>query len=602
MKKILALALCLVTILSCFVGCEFGEASKKVEDKGATIQIYMSSEVYNFDPLQAYIDDASQQVMSLLYEGLFTLNADGKRVKAACKSYRIVDNDREHYIEFTIRESYWSDGRQVSAADYVDAFQRALETEATHPAAAMLMGIKNAYDIKHATGDRPLSIDDLGVTDVGVNILKVEFDHTVDYELFMDYMASPLLVPLRRDIYTKADEWASNASILVANGPFFVRSVTPGDSLILERNPFYNRDPEEDSVKKAVTPWRLKINYDKTVDENLTDFINGDVLYMAELPIEARTSMADQIKEAKTGSMSQLSVFFNTKDDLLSNAKVRKALSMALSRKAIAELLVYATPATGIIGSGVYETTYKNKTLFSEVSGKLFAEDANKAGAQALLDEAGVTSGKITITYRDTPADEAVFQYIKSVWGDLGFTVKGDNKLDFTHRVDDNEYDMYYNDFYHAYAAGEFQVMLVDMLMNSTDPFSTLAPFAKQFSGNKIELQSVVGDETGEETEDTIIETPHVTGFDNETYNQLIADAFAITSDNAERAALLHQAENLLAEECPVAPLVEYRKFYVISKDLSGYKTTAYGLGNFNKVKMKSYDPDTEAPKKQPEA
>ncbi len=660
MKKILALVLCLVTVLGCMTGCEFDFSEKKQEDRGATIQLYMSSELYSFDPAQAYIDDAAQQVLGLMYEGLFTLGKDGSRVKAGCKSYKIVDNERNHYIEITIRKSFWSDGRQVQAQDYVFAFKRAIETESTNEAAAMLMDIKNAYNIKHAAGDKPLSIDDLGVTDVGTNVLKIEFEETIDYEQFLDYLASPLLVPLREDVVNRAEQWASNSSIIVCNGPFFIRTFDPGEGLVLERNSYYNRDPEDDSIKKAVTPYRLKIDFKKNAEENLTAFLNGEIEYIAELPIEARTSQAGQIQTVKTNSMSQMTLLFNTEDELLADAKVRKALSMALSRSEIAKKVVFAKPATGVVASGVFETTAKAKKMFSEVSGTLFAPDANVDGAKALLKEAGVSKGTITVTYRNTAADAAVFEYVKGVWEGLGFKVEGNNKLDFTAWVDKNEYDQRSDDFYEAYKAGDYQVMIYDMLMSSTDPFSVLAPFAKDFSGNKIELSTVgnieaeteapetkapetkvpetaapeTGDaetgaaetdaaetnaaeteaveteapETKAETEaaqeskpeteaaeqEEAIEKPHVSGFDNDKYNELIAKAFAIKEDNAERAALLHEAEKLLAEECPIAPLVEYQKYYMISGNLSGYKTAVYGIANFNKVNLKTYKPEEE--------
>jgi len=468
------------------------------------------------------------------------------------------------------------------------------------------MDIKNAYDIKHASGDKPLSIDDLGVTDEGIDVLKIVFDDTIDYEQFLDYLASPLLVPIREDLVLKAEEWASNSSIAAFNGPFFIRNFTPEEVLTLERNSYYNRNPEEDSLKKAVTPYRLVINLqvpkdvEKTIGEyNLDAFVNGEIDYIGELPIDARTSMADQIKVVETGTMNQMAILFNTKDDVVGSAKVRKALSLALDRTKIAELLVFASPATTIVGNGVYETTRKAKTLFKDVSGDLFAPTANLTEAKKLLGEAGVSSGKITVTYRPTAADTAVFGYVKGVWEGLGFTVEGKNDLTFDHEVDKNEYDLYWNEFYHAYAKGDFQVMIYDMLMSSSDPFSILAPFALPFSGNKVELASLGNVETGDtEVSDEVIQTPHVSGFNNETYNKLITDAWNIKSDNADRAALLHDAEELLAEECPVIPLIEYQRYYIVSDDLSGVKTTSFGITDFRKMKLKTYDPETAPPKK----
>lgn len=584
MKKVLALVLCMLMLLSALTGCKFdeGDKRKQQEDKGAIIQLYSTAEIYNFDPLEAYIDDAAQQVLGLLYEGLFTINAQGKRVNALCKSYKIVDKDKEHYIEFKLRNSYWSDGRQVQAQDFVYAIKRMVESEAFSEAASMLMDVKNAYDIKHATGDKPLSIDDLGVTEEGVTVLRIAFDYKIDYEQFLDFLASPWLVPLREDCVNKAAEWASNPTIFVCNGPFFVRSFVPGDAMIIERNQYYGRDPEEDSIKKAVTPYRLKIDFHKDAAENLTDFLAGSVYYMGELPVDARTAQADSIKAVDANTMSEMTLLFNTKNELLANKDLRKALSISLDRQKIAEILVYASPATGIITPGVFENGSKNKTMFSEVSGNLISASADLNTAKSLIASAGASGKTITVTYRPTSQDEAVFQYIKGVWEGLGLTVKGVNNLTYEEFEDENAYKMYYNKFHDAYQSGDYEVMIYDLTMSSTDAFSTLAPFAKEFSGNKVMLKSFESDE--------VEATPHVSGYDSEAYNKLIADAFAIKEDRAAKTALLHDAEKMLVEDCPIAPLAVYQRYYLVSGELSNLKVGAYGTTVFTKVKLKDWE------------
>ena len=74
MKRILALTLCLVMLVPLFVSC----GSKDEEDKGAIIRTYMTSDIYNFDPIYAYTDDAATKIMGMIYEGLFRLDENGK--------------------------------------------------------------------------------------------------------------------------------------------------------------------------------------------------------------------------------------------------------------------------------------------------------------------------------------------------------------------------------------------------------------------------------------------------------------------------------------------------------------------------------------------
>ena len=568
MKKTLALILCLLMTLTAFAGC--ANDGKTEEDKGADIQLYLSSEIYSFDPATAYVDDAASQVLGLIYEGLFTIDKSGKRVKTGCDSYKIVDDEDNHYIEFTLKYSCWSDGIQLQARDYVYTFKRILDPASHNEAASMLMDIVGAADVK--AGDSP---DNLGVYDVGMTTLRVEFNQTVDYERFMDFMASPAMVPLREDVVNKvASDWATNSQIIVCNGPFMIRSFTAGDSLILERNQYYRRDLEHDGLKKYVTPYRLTINFKSTVEENFQAFLDGSIYYDAEIPLAERTSY---LKQAKTyDTMSETALMFNTSSELLSDANVRYALSIALDRKAIAELLTFATPATGLITNGVYETNRKGKTMFAEKSGELISASANLSEAESLL--SGAKKGTITVTYRNNQADAAVFEYIKGVWETLGYTVEGRAKLTYSSYQSENEYDLLHDQYIDAYQNGDFEVILIDYQMLSTDAFPNLAQFALKYSG------SAVADV--ENNDFTMM--PHVSGYNSEAYNELIDRAYA-EKDAAARAAILHEAESMLIKDCPIAPLVVNQRAYLISGELSGYKISGFGSSVFTKVKLKNY-------------
>ena len=84
MKKVFALLLCLVMILCAVPSC----AKTADDDKGATLNVYMASELFSFDPATAYVDDAATQILGLIYEPLFTFDQNGKRVNGCCKSTR----------------------------------------------------------------------------------------------------------------------------------------------------------------------------------------------------------------------------------------------------------------------------------------------------------------------------------------------------------------------------------------------------------------------------------------------------------------------------------------------------------------------------------
>ena len=416
MKKIIALLLCISAVLMASAGCTKDLTN---EDPGAIIPVYLSTEITNFDPAYSNLDKATTKVLGLIYEGLFSADSKGKPVKNQAKSVKVLDRPSDDYyaIEITLKNAYWSDGTQVQAADYIYAWKRILESEFRGEAASMLFAIKNARDVNR--GD--LSIDDLGVTDVASNVLRIEFEGKTDYNKFYEYLASPMLVPLRENAVDKVTaDWSSSSQILVGNGPFFVRTYTPGEKLVLERNRYYYRNIEEDSIKKSVTPYRLVINYKKTAEENLADFESGDLVYLSEIALSKRADYSS--KASVSESMSVLSFIFNTKTAPFDNADVRNALSLALDRSKIADILVFAKPAAGLISDGVFEKSPSSKKSFrSGASEELISASANVDSAKALLKKAGVNGGDIKLTIHDRDTDKAVAEYVKTVWESLGF-------------------------------------------------------------------------------------------------------------------------------------------------------------------------------------
>ena len=67
----------------------FTSCSKKDDDPGADIHLFLSSRLYDLDPTLAIVDDDAAQVLSLLYEPLFKLGENGKVDYALAKSYKI---------------------------------------------------------------------------------------------------------------------------------------------------------------------------------------------------------------------------------------------------------------------------------------------------------------------------------------------------------------------------------------------------------------------------------------------------------------------------------------------------------------------------------
>lgn len=316
MKKLIAFLLCISTLLCVLAGCGKKDQIED-EDMGAYVNMYISDPVYNFDPALAYTNESTLKIVSLLYENLFVLDKNGEPQKSLVKSYKI--NKKENTMLITLRnDAFWTDGTVVSANDVVFAWQRILDSSRSFDAASLLYNVKNAKAAKE--GNVP-SIDDVGIKALNKSKLQIEFEEGVDYDSFIRNLASYALCPLRSDVVERTEkeiDWAKSTTTIVTSGPFRIRSVSydPASAgITLERNPYYHRNYMKDKVDKAVTPYRLIIDYTKSAEDIYSDYENGELFYVGDIPFALRSKYtAEEWADIATvfESQSTHSYIFNT--------------------------------------------------------------------------------------------------------------------------------------------------------------------------------------------------------------------------------------------------------------------------------------------------
>jgi len=207
---------------------------------------------------------------------------------------------------------------------------------------------------------------------------------------------------------------------------------------------------------------------------------------------------------------------------------------------------------------------------FREEAGSVYSTTAKPSDAQALLQQAGVTSGKFAITYRtDRAYDAKVAEYAKGVWEALGFTVT----------LKGLELDAYETALYE----GDFDVIALDYQTLSTNAYSALAPFAHEYSGSVV---SVGINSSGI--------APHVTGFVSEAYSKLL-DEILLETEREDRVKKLIELEKLLAEECPAVAMTFYVNNYLASSEMKDLETNRYGVVDFTNATLKKYQEKNEA-------
>ena len=600
-KRIVALLVALLMLVTCFVSCGKSEEQEKDTDRGAYISMYLADEVYDFDPANAYNNASALKVVSLLFAPLFSLNEDGNVKKELVDTYSIYEDAKasEYKLTLKLKPTYWSDGTQISANDVVFAWKRILEVEATSEAASLLFDIKNARAVK--AGD--LSIDALQIYAVNTTTLEIYFEEklddkgnpNIDYDGFMRNLTSYTLVPLREMIVSRTTDWAKKPATMVCSGPFTLRKVSyekDTKGLTLERNAYYMRNKEVDKLDKSVTPYRLVVDYTKSESEIMQAYEAGEIFYVGEIPFSLR---ADYAKKAEVSdAMSTHTYYLNENaeingEKLFANKVVREALSLAIDREAIAQAVVFAKAADALVPYGVFNGDSAKKD-FRTVGGSIISTSADVAAAKSKLSAAGIKASDYSFEIMVADYDEAhmaIAKMVKEAWSALGFKVTIDNVKvivnDDMGTTNEIPVDIRDDVFQERFAIGDYQVAAVDLVAYSPDAFGILAPFALGFSGQGMDMD--LRDENGQPY--YIIPT-HITGFNNDAYTAIIEKAYNTADVNA-KATVLHEAETALLAEMPVIPIVFNQDAYLQSKKISKVKDTYYSTRNFAKTKLKNY-------------
>lgn len=562
-KRIIALVLCVLMLVPALASC----SQVNEDNPGAYVTMYLSDEIYDFDPIQAYYNSGTSNVIGLMYETLFKLDEKGRVKKALAKDYEIIDDTETDTYEMTItlHETCWSNGQAITAEDVVFAWRRLLNQENSYEAATLLFDIKNARAVKE--GDE--AIDDLGVEALEPTVLKITFQGRIDYDQFILNLTSLATAPLPESQVAKNPDWAKKASTIVTSGPFKLSKIkyATGDEKVrddnaigkdgqagskttpvmtveyfcLERNIYYYREAD-DRLDKSVTPYRLLIDCTMTDQEILKAYKANKLFYIGDIPLSIRKDATVKENVQISNALSTTVCYFNMNNEdeklaeLFSNAKVREALSLAIDRKAIAKKVVYAEAATGLVPPGVFNAeSGKKAAQFREEGGNLISTSANKTKAKQLLDDAGITPSKYSFELSVATYDDvhlAIAEMIVAAWKDLGFkvTIKKIQPVqnnDYLKSQDEEPKDVCDDLFQETIARAKYDVVLCDYTAYSADAFSMLACFAKPFSGMALNRYTVTDDETGK-SHVYYEQTANRTGYENEAYDLLIEAAYFV--------------------------------------------------------------------------
>lgn len=190
----------------------------------------MQSDPPQLDSAKA-TDTESSFVLGHVNEGLTNYGPNGEIVPAGAVSWEL----RERSATFHLRkEARWSDGKPVTAHDYVFAWRTVVDPATASEYAFIMYAVKNGEAVNQ--GKLPPAA--LGVKAVGDETLEVELERPCPY--FMGLTAFKTYFPLREDFYReRPNRYAASARDMLFNGPFVISHWDHNSSLTMTKNEHY---------------------------------------------------------------------------------------------------------------------------------------------------------------------------------------------------------------------------------------------------------------------------------------------------------------------------------------------------------------------------
>lgn len=319
------------------------------------------SEIQGMDP-SVITDSTSMNQLNNVMEGLYRLGKDSK-VEPGVATKTSVSKDGKTYV-FTLRKNAkWSNGDPVTAKDFVYAWRRTVNPKTNSQYSYLYSGVKNADDI--VAGKK--SPNTLGVQADGKYKFKVSLDKRIPY--FKLLMAFPTFFPQNEKAVNKfGKKYGTASQYQVYNGPF-VQTGWTGSNLTwkLKKN---NKYWDKSAVK--LNTINYSVQKSPSTDYNL---YQSGKLDAALLSPQATKQLKNQsgytIRQASSTKYLELN---QAKKNGLENVHMRRAISMAIDRSAVAKAVGGANkPAKVLSASGM-----------AVVNGKDYTESARNAKTDAL--------------------------------------------------------------------------------------------------------------------------------------------------------------------------------------------------------------------------
>ncbi|MGF1484693.1 MAG: peptide ABC transporter substrate-binding protein [Opitutales bacterium] len=447
---------------------------------------------------------------------------------------------------FHLREdAKWSDGKPVTAQDFVFAFRRILTPTLASEYASMLDVIEGAFEYRN--GDLK-DFDQVGVKALDPRTLVVTLANPAPHFITMLFHHAFYPVPEQTirahgEPFLPNNPWAGNEKH-VGNGPFVLKRWELGSNIQVTRSNAY-WDPDNVQLNG------IRFLFIDSQDDEERNFRDGQLHVTQSLPPENiedyREDQPDTLREHP--SLSIYYYGFNVAKPPLDDRRVREALNLAIDREAIVQYVLRGgqEPAYRLVPTAMPGYRSDHRTASADLQ-------ANIRRAQRLLSEAGYPNGqgfpKLEILYNESDVHRDVAEAIQRMWNEnLGIESIG---------LLNKSWPAYLQ----ARRDGEYTIMRAGWLADYVDPSNFLEIFKSDSGLNHTRWGSDYFDET-------------------------LANALR-ESEIDRRMLLYSHAEKELVAEMPIIPLYFQKHIYLVDPRVKGWNLNVLDIRNYKGVRIEA--------------
>ena len=519
-----------------------GSSTGSVSTAGFTVQYGSNPET--LDPALNSAVDGGNTIITV-FETLLIINENNEAVPGQAESWTTSEDGLTW--TFTMRDGLkWSDGTDLNAKDFEYSFKRMADPDTAAPYAetclGMIDGFEEAAGFPDADGNPTVepNLDALNVkaSDDG-KTLTIVLAYPCSY--FDKIVAFAAMSPVQKaTVEATGDAWCTSPDTYVCNGPFMITEWTPSERIVLTKNPNYVGGWDSSKiVSESITLLLLEDS-----SASFAAYNSGESQLIKDVPTDEITRMTKEEAGGDFYDDTLLGTYYvslHLKRAAFKDAKVRRALSLAIDRDYVANTIMQGTYSTAdsIVGPGIVD---ENGYFHDNGNAPYISADyeANLAEAKKLLADAGYPNGEgyPTLEYSTNDAGYHVplAEYLQQAWSDLGITLTISK--------------MEWSSFTAARRAGEYDVARNGWVMDYNDPSNMLDLFC---SGN--------GNNDGK--------------YSNPEFDAAI-EASRV-ADVSEHFAQLHKAEDILMEDTGCLPIAYYNDYWLQSPALKGTWHSPYG-------------------------